>query len=91
MLQLGGWLGIAGFSISLLIFLVACFGFGAALYLSPLPLMMGLVGMVCTIVGGVLDEHAEGPAVLAGLFINLGAIVGALLEIAAWRNWQIFV
>lgn len=90
LLQLGGGLSIAGCCVGLLIFFGACFGFGASLTLSPLPLIMGSIGLVVTVVGGVMDKHAEGPTVAAGLFISLASIVGALLEMAAWLNWKIF-
>lgn len=88
--QVGGGLGIAGFSIGLLIFVAACFGFGAALYLAPLPIGMGLAGFVLSIVGGVRDPHTEGSHVAASLFICVGAIAGGLLELAVWLNWRIF-
>ena len=55
--QVGAGLGFAGFSIGLLIFVAACFGFGAALNLAPLPLGMGLAGFVLTIIGGVRDPQ----------------------------------
>jgi hypothetical protein len=88
--QVGAGLGFAGFSLGLLIFLAACFGFGAALYLSPLPMLMGVVGFALTIIGGVRDPHSEGPSVAASLFICVGAIAGGLLELAAWQHWRIF-
>lgn len=88
--QVGAGLGIAGFSIGLLIFLVACFGFGAALVLSPLPIVMGAIGFVLSIVGGVRDPHLDGSAVAAAFFICVGAIAGGLLELAAWQGWRVF-
>ena len=88
--QVGAGLGIAGFSIGLLIFLAACFGFGAALVMSPLPIIMGAVGFALTIVGGVSDPHLDGSAVAASLFICVAAIIGGLLEVAAWQGWRIF-
>jgi hypothetical protein len=90
LLQIGGGLGIAAFSIGLLIFLGACFGFSASLVLAPLPVLMGVASLVLTVIGGVMDEHAEGPAVVAGLFISVAAIVGGLLEWAAWQGWRLF-
>jgi hypothetical protein len=88
--RLGGALGIAGCCIGFLVFFGACFGFSMALPLSVLPLLMGSIGFVVTIVGGIVEPSNEGPSVAAGLFINLAAIVGALLEMAAWLNWKIF-
>ncbi len=88
--QVGGGLGIAGCCIGMLVFFGACFGFSASLYLSPLPLVMGLIGFVLTIVGAVMEPNTEGPAVAAGLFLNLASIVGGLMEMAAWLSWKIF-
>src|SRR5687767_15183567 len=88
--QLGAGFGVAGFSLGLLVFLAACFGFGAALYLSPLPIAMGLAGFAFTIAGGVRDPHTEGSHVAASLFICVAAIVGGLLEMAGWLGWRVF-
>ena len=48
---LGGALGIAACLIGLAIFLVACAGFGAVFMLSIIPLILGAVGFVLSIVG----------------------------------------
>ena len=88
--QVGAGLGIAGFSIGLLVFLAACFGFGAALVMSPLPIVMGAVGFALTIVGGVSDPHLDGSSVAASLFICVAAMVGGLLELSAWQGWRVF-
>ena len=88
--QVGAGLGFVGFGVGMLIFLAACFGFGAALYLAPLPVGMGLAGFVLTIVGGLRDPHIEGAHVAASLFTCVGAIVGGLLELAAWQGWRLF-
>ena len=90
LMQLGGGLGLAGCCIGLLVFLGACFGFSAALHLTPLPLAMGAVGIVLTIVAGLRDPHIEGPSVAAGIFINLAALAGGVLLLCAWLSWRIF-
>lgn len=91
--QAGGSLGIAGVVIGFAIMLTACAGFGAAVKFSFLPLALGCVGMILTIAGAALkrttvdlDTH-----VLASIFLNLFCIMGGLLEMAAWRHWEVFV
>jgi hypothetical protein len=90
LLQVGGGLGIAGFSIGILVMLATCFGFDAALALSLVPIAMGAVGFVLTIIAGVRDAHAEGPHVAAALFINVATVVGGFLEFTAWQGWRLF-
>ena len=90
--RLGGALGIAGACIGLLIFLVACAGFSGVMPFSLIPFGLGLVGFVLAIVGGVIqkDVGMEDTHVLAAIFINIMAIVGGLVEMAAWRGWAVF-
>lgn len=89
--KLGGSLGIAACCIGMAIFTIACFGVHAAFALSFIPLVMSLVGMVLTVIGGVRKQGGvdeAGP--LAGIFVNLFGIVGGLLLVAVWRDWMIF-
>jgi hypothetical protein len=90
--QLGGGLGIAGALLGFAIFFSACAGFSAVFILSPLPIILGAVGLVLAVVGGVTqqDLHIPDPAVLAAVFLSVFAIVGGLLLMAAWLGWQIF-
>ena len=88
----GGALGIAGAIIGLAIFLVACAGFDGVFVLSIIPLGMGAVGMLLTIVGGVRNPGSgelENTGLLASLFVNLMSLVGGLLLVAVWRGWTI--
>jgi hypothetical protein len=87
LLRVGGGLGIAGCSIGFLVLLASCFGFGFALVFSFLPMVMGIVGFVCSVIGGVLGKHAEGSSVAAALFINVASIAGGAMEWWAWSNW----
>ena len=90
--RVGGALGIAGCSVGLLVFFVACAGFDGVMPLSLIPVGLGAVGLVLSIVGGVMHkvEGLEDTHVLAAIFINIMAIAGGLFEMAAWRGWPVF-
>jgi len=92
LLRIGGALGIAAASISLLIFAVGCFGFNKVFTGLPLvPLCMAVPGIVLSIIGGIRKSPIdEDPHVMAALFCNLIGFVGALLEISIWLNWAVF-
>src|SRR2546423_11247291 len=89
--QVGGALGIAACFIGLAIFLVACAGFGAVFMLSIIPLILGAVGFVLSIVGPNVQKgaHIEDTAVFAAIFLNLLGIVGALMLMSVWLGWKI--
>ena len=89
--QIGGALGIAACLIGLAIFLVACAGFGAVFMLSIIPLILGAVGFVLSIVGPNVQKtaHIEDTAVFAAIFLNLLGIVGALMLMSVWLGWKI--
>jgi hypothetical protein len=89
--QIGGALGIAACFIGLGIFLVACAGFGAVFMLSIIPLILGAVGFVLSIVGPNVQKaaHIEDTGVFAAIFLNVLAIVGALLLMSVWLGWKI--
>lgn len=90
--RVGGALGVAGTLIGFAIFLFACAGFEAAFALSPIPLILGFVGLVLTLIGGFFhdDVGLDDPQVVACYVINIAVIVGAMLEFAIWRGWPIF-
>lgn len=85
-------LGIGGCACGIAIFLAACTGQSGALAASPVPLAMGALALVMTIVGGVLarDRIVETTHVLASIFTAVCAIVGGLVEMAVWRGWTTF-
>lgn len=93
LVRLGGAMGIAGASLGLLVFFVACAGFDAAFVGFPiLPLILGSIGLLLSL-AGVLKPHpakVNDTAVLAAFFVNSIAVIGALLEIAIWQKWAIF-
>ena len=89
--KIGGSLGIAGSVIGILIFIVGCFGFSAAFYLSLIPLILGIPGLVLTIIGGFQkNPGVEDTGIVASYLINIAVISGALLLMAVWRNWTFF-
>jgi hypothetical protein len=87
LVKLGGSLGIASSFIGLAIFLAGMFGVSAVFMLSILPLALGGVGMVITIVGSMMhtpggpDETAPIAAIFCCLF---GVIFGAI----EWYIWM---
>jgi hypothetical protein len=90
-IRFGGMLGIAACAIGIAIFLVGCLGYDAAFTLAIIPLAMSAVGLLISIVGGILRhggvEHTGAPA---AVFINIFGLVGGLLEFALYMNWTIF-
>ena len=92
LVKLGGGLAIAGTIIGTFIFLLGCFGFGAAFTLSLIPTILGALALVLTIVGG-LTQHAAGVEdthVLASLLLSIAVLVGGLIEVAIWLRVPIF-
>ena len=90
--RIGGALGVAGTFIGFAIFVFACAGFNASFAHSPIPLILGFVGLVLTLVGGFFYDEVglEDPQVVACYAINIAVITGAMLEFAIWRGWPIF-
>jgi hypothetical protein len=89
--KIGGALGIAGACIGIGIFIVACAGFGAAFYLSLIPLILGIPGLILSIIGGFQKPTGvEDTHVVAALILNMAVIFGALLEMAVWLRWPLF-
>jgi hypothetical protein len=92
LVKLGGGLTIAGTIIGTLIFLLGCFGFGAAFTLSIIPTALGAAGLVLTIVGA-LTQHPQGVEdthVLASLLLSIAVLLGGLIEVAIWMQVPIF-
>ncbi|HEX3356528.1 MAG TPA: hypothetical protein VHS31_06055 [Tepidisphaeraceae bacterium] len=91
LVQLGGGLGIAACFIGLAIFLAACCGFNAVFMLSIIPLALGGIGFILSIVGPLVQKsiHVEDSAVFAAIFLGLLGIVGSLMLMSAWLGWQI--
>jgi hypothetical protein len=89
--KIGGALGIAGAIIGIAIFVLGCFGFSAAFSLSLIPLILGVPGLVLTIIGGFQKNPGlEDPGVVASYLINIAVISGALLLMSVWLNWSFF-
>ena len=92
MVKVGGALAIAGTIIGTLIFVAACFGFGAAFSLSLIPTIFGAVGLVLAIAGGLIQHPVgvEDTHVLAAILISIACLLGGLIEVAIWRGVPIF-
>ena len=89
--RIGGGLAVAGTIIGVFIFVLGCFGFSAAFYLAPLPLILGSVGLVMML-SGLVCSHvtANDPQVVGGFLLNIAVILGAILEIMVMMNVPMF-
>jgi hypothetical protein len=91
LIRWGGLLGFAASASGLVLFLLGCAGYLGQFGLYWLPLGLGGLGMLLTVVGGVLRHGGvEHTAILASLFVNLFGLVGGLLECALHKGWDIF-
>jgi hypothetical protein len=92
LVKVGGALAIAGTIIGMFIFLLACFGFGAAFALALIPSLLGVLALVLVLIGGFFQKHVgvEDTGALAALLLSIAVIAGGLLEVAMWMNKPIF-
>ena len=89
LVKVGGSLGIAATLISLAILVAACFHLDAVFMFSILPLGLGVIGLVLTIVGEVThpahgDEDSQP---IAAVFTCVAGIIGGLLFMHVWAHW----
>lgn len=91
LLRAGGALGVAGVTVCILLFVLACFGMDAAFRAFPwVPLIASIAGILLTVVGGVWRApRDEDPHLLFGLFTNGMALFGALLEMGVGNKWNL--
>lgn len=92
LVRLGGALGLAACAVGLLILLAACAGYGKALALSIVPLVLSLPGILIALVGAVSQRRmvVEDTHVLLALFVNALGLLGGAIELAVHRGWQLF-
>jgi uncharacterized membrane protein YeaQ/YmgE (transglycosylase-associated protein family) len=91
LVRVGGYLGIAGCIIGMGIFVSLCAGQNAAFSFSPIPAIMGAIGLVLALIGGLTHHGAiEDSHILAAIVANLWGLVGGLVLIAVWTNYPIF-
>ena len=92
LVQLGGGLGIAGTFLGVAIFFATCAGLGASFFLSPLPVILGAIGLILAVTGALTQKDLVIPdtQVLAAIFMGVFGVVGGLLLMAGWLGWQIF-
>ena len=87
----GGGMGIAGAFLGLALFLIACFGLEGSFLFSPLPFVLGAVGMIVCIIGTISGKGSlDDTQILGALFVCLFGIVGGLLEMSVRYHWGIF-
>ncbi|HWE92768.1 MAG TPA: hypothetical protein VG269_02235 [Tepidisphaeraceae bacterium] len=88
--RLGGSLGLAGCCVGLLVFLVGCAGFNAAMGFSPIPLILGAAGILLSLAGGFTEhEHLpEDTAVLSAVFTSALSLIGGAAEVSVWLAWR---
>jgi hypothetical protein len=82
LVKIGGSLGIAGTCIAIGVFLLALFGLDAVFMFAPLAALFSMIGLILTIVGGVLHKHSgdEDTQPIAALFVCLMGLAAASLE-----------
>ncbi len=90
MVRVAGGLGLAAVIIGLAIFLASCAGIEAALQLSFLPIVLGVPGIILSILGAVMQDNPEDTHVLGALFPCVLGLIGGLVMMAAWLHWTIF-
>jgi hypothetical protein len=87
----GAGMGIAGAFLGLVIFLAACFGLEGSFLFSPLPFVLGTIGLILCIVGAVRGRgNLDDTQVLGAMFVCFFGIVGGLLEMSVRYKWAIF-
>ncbi len=91
MVRVAGGLGLAACVVGLAIFLAGCAGYEGALSLSAIPLVLGLPGVVLSILGAVFQENPEDTHVMGALFPCILGVIGGVVEMAAWLHWPVFV
>ena len=93
LVRVGGAMGIAAASISLAIFTIGCFGFNAIFQFLPLiPLALSIPGLLITVIGATIKKSSldEDTHAFAAMFVCSLGLIGAILEIAVWQDWNLF-
>jgi hypothetical protein len=91
LVKFGGFLGIAGCTLGLILLIVGCAGFGKALSWSMGCVAAGAFGMLVTLAGAFWERRKLGEEthVLQALFACFLSILGGLMEMAVWLKWPI--
>jgi hypothetical protein len=92
LVKFGGFLGIAGCTLGLILLIVGCAGFGKALSWSMGCIGAGALGLLITLAGAFFERRKLGEEthVLQALFACFLSILGGVLELAVWLKWSIF-
>src|SRR3954454_21713538 len=88
--HLGGSFGFAGCCVGLLVLLVACAGYGAAVRFSMVPVGLGTTGILLSLSGGIIERKRlpEDTAVLAAVFAGVLSLLGGFMEMSVWLGWR---
>lgn len=90
LVRVAGGLGMSAVIIGLAIFLGSCAGYEGCLKLSFLPVVLGVPGIVLSILGGAFQKNPEDTHVLGALFPCVLGLIGGLVEMSAWLHWVVF-
>jgi hypothetical protein len=88
-LSVAGGLSLAGVLLGILLLLLTCSGFDAALYFSPAVLALAIAGGIMTTIAARHSPTTQTGPVLASLFMTAVALLGGVLQLAVWLQWPI--
>ena len=89
-IQVAAGLGLFGIVIGCAIVLAGCAGVGAALILSPVPVVLGFAAVVLIAVA-IARRATAGldSAIVAALFTAAFSILGGVIEMGMWMGWPV--
>ena len=92
LLKVGGGLGVAACVIGLVLLMAGCAGYGKALTLGVVVIVLAAAGLAVSFVGAIAqkDRIAQDTHILQALFVNFIGLVGGALEAAVAFDWKIF-
>ena len=91
--RVGGYMGMAGAIIAMLIFIAGCFGYQQVFSIMPyVPMLLGSVGMLLSLAAGfkLVDNGLDDTQTFMAIFTCFIAMGGAFLELAVGNHWTIF-
>ena len=92
MVRLGGFLGIVGTLVGLIVLFLGCGGIDRVMPFSRIAVGLGAAGLLLTVLGAFVHRRrfVEDTHVLQAMFTCVISIAGGLLGMAAWLNWSMF-
>jgi hypothetical protein len=88
-LAVAGGLSLAAVLLGIILLLLTCSGFDAALSFSPAVVALSIAGGTLTLLGSRRSPTTQTGPILASLFMSALALLGGTLLIAAWLQWPI--